>query len=123
MIKYTIFILKKEVYLMPALKFKSIDAKKTCTISKELIDELQALLQCPRDYFSIEVVQSLFIMDGEFVNGSPVVEVSWFDRGQDVQDKAAKIITKYINSIDCPNVDVIFYKLEESSYYENGEHF
>lgn len=108
---------------MPSLKLKSIETKKACSISTALIDELQELLQCPRDYFNIEVVQSIFIKDGEFTEGYPMVEVSWFDRGQEIQDKAAKIITKYINSIGYENVDVIFHTLEESRYYENGEHF
>lgn len=108
---------------MPALKLKSIDAKKALTISKELIDELQELIQCPRDYFSIEAVQSKFIMDGKFVGGPPTVDVFWFDRGQEVQDKVAEIITRHINSIGYKSIDVIFYNLEEKRYYENGKHF
>lgn len=108
---------------MPALKLKAIDAKKALTISKELIDELQELIQCPRDYFSIEVTQSKFIMDGKFVGGPQTVDVLWFDRGQEVQDKAAKIITKHINSIGYKSVDVVFHTLDKMKYYENGEHF
>jgi len=108
---------------MPALRLKAIDAKEASTVSKELVDELQALIQCPRDYFSIEVVQSKFIMDGMFVEGPAMVDVMWFDRGQDVQDKAAKIITKHINSIGYKSVDVIFHPLDAKKYYENGEHF
>lgn len=108
---------------MPMLKFKAIEAEDVITISKKLIDELQELIQCPRDYFSLSVDRSVYIKDGEFVKGDPVVEVSWFDRGQEVQDKAAKIITKYVNSVEYPNVDIIFFVLDESKYYENGEHF
>lgn len=108
---------------MPALKFNSIDGKRALTISNELIDELQELIQCPRDYFSIEVIQSKFIMDGKFVGGPQTVDVLWFDRGQDIQDKAAKIITKHISAIGYKNVDVIFHPLDHSKYYENGEHF
>ncbi len=108
---------------MPMLKFNGVEAKKLCVISKELVDELESLLQCPRDYFTLEVVQRLYIKDGEFVGVSPRVEVDWFERGQEIQDKAAKTITKHINSIDYPNVDVIFTALEKENYYENGEHF
>lgn len=108
---------------MPALKLKAINEKKVLNISKELIDELQELIQCPRDYFSIEVIQSKYIMDGKFVGGPPMIDVLWFDRGQEVQDKAAKIITKHINSIGYKSVDVIFHSLDKNKYYENGEHF
>ena len=123
MIKLIGYKLTKEVIYMPILRLKSIEDKKACAVSKALIDELQELLQCPREYFSIEIVQSKFIADGEFVQGPPIVEVSWFDRGQEVQDAAAKIITKYINSVGYKNVDVLFNQLEKSRYYENGEHF
>ena len=108
---------------MPALILKAINENKVLTISKELIDELQELIQCPRDYFSIEVTQSKFVMDGKFVEGPPMVDVLWFDRGQEIQDSAAEIITKYINSIGYKNVDVIFHVLNGKNYYENGEHF
>ncbi len=108
---------------MPALKLNAIDAKRALTISKGLIDELQELLQCPRDYFSIEVPQSKYIIDGKFVGGPHMVEVYWFDRGQEVQNKAAAIITKHMSTIGYKNLDIIFYMLEKNKYYENGEHF
>jgi Domain of unknown function (DUF1904) len=108
---------------MPILKVNGVEAKKLCNVSKELIDELEILLQCPREYFSLEVLQSLCIKDGEFVEVSPRIEVAWFDRGQEIQDMAAKIITKHINAIEYPNVDIVFTCLERSRYYENGEHF
>lgn len=108
---------------MPALKFKSIGAEKIRGISKELIDELEELLQCPRSYFSLEISQSIYIKDGDFAPGSPIVEVFWFDRGQELQDKAAKIITRYMNSIGHKEIDVIFIGLNKNRYYENGEHF
>lgn len=108
---------------MPALKLKSIDENKALSISKRLIDELQELIQCPREYFSIELVESKFIMDNKFVKGPKMVDVFWFDRGQEVRDKAANIITKCFNSIGYKSVDVIFHSLEQDKYYENGEHF
>lgn len=108
---------------MPALKFKGIEVEKLRSTSKELIDELEQLLQCPRSYFTLEVIQSIFVRDGEFVKGSPVVEVAWFDRGQETQDEAAKVITKYVNTMGYKEVDVIFMNLEKNKYYENGEHF
>lgn len=108
---------------MPLLRFRAIEAKDICNISTDLVDELQALLNCPRDYFTLESVQSLFIQDGGFVSGSPVVEIAWFDRGEKIQDKAAEIVTNSLKSVGYKNVDVIFSKLEEGCYYENGKHF
>lgn len=108
---------------MPELKFKGVEVKEICSISKTLVDELQELLQCPRSYFTLECVNSTFIWDGDCVGTHPTIELSWFDRGQELQDKAAKIITKYIHGLGYDEVDIIFNLLEKVRYYENGEHF
>ncbi len=116
-------VIKKVVDILPILKFKAIDLKDVCTISKPLIDALQELLQCPREYFNLEVIRSDYVSNGEIVPGSPIVEVYWFDRGQEVQDQAARIIRKYIHSMAYSDVDVIYFSLDENKYYENGQHF
>lgn len=108
---------------MPRLKITGLEVEKVKKVSKGMIDDLQQIIDCPRDYFILECINSSFVMDGEVVQTYPFIEVAWFDRGQDVQDKAAKAITKHLHEAGCPNVDVIFTVLEEKKYYENGDHF
>lgn len=107
---------------MPMLKIKGIPKEEVLKESKELIDSLVEIIECPRDYFTIELITSTFIMDGEIVTPPTIVEVAWFDRGQEIQDKVAIAITKHFKKDrDC--LDVIFHALEHRCYYENGEHF
>jgi hypothetical protein len=108
---------------MPQLKFQGIEVNDICNISLGIVKEMQGLLECPKSYFTLECINSTFIMDGKIVKPSPAIEVAWFDRGQEVQDTMAKIITKHIQSLGHKDVDVIFKVLEETQYYENGEHF
>lgn len=108
---------------MPQIKIRGIETEKICSISTELIDELQNIIDCPRDYFTIEVIHSTFIMDGSLIDGYPFVEFAWFDRGQDIQDKVAKCITKFIHNIGYSSVDLFFTVFDKHKYYENGEHF
>ncbi|GAA0771143.1 DUF1904 domain-containing protein [Clostridium subterminale] len=108
---------------MPILTLRAIKEDEVISISKKLIDELEDLLECPREYFTIELRNSTFVKDGEICNGYPIIDVSWFDRGQEVQDKAAEIITRYIKGLGHETVDVIFHVLQEKLYYENGVHF
>ncbi|RKD22374.1 protein of unknown function [Caminicella sporogenes DSM 14501] len=108
---------------MPQLKIRGIEAEKIKRISKELIDELTEVVGCPRDYFTIECFNTTSIFDGEIVQTYPFIEVAWFDRGQEVQDKVAKIITKYIHSLNIESLDIAFTVFNKNSYYENGEHF
>jgi len=108
---------------MPRLKITGLEIEKVKVISKEMVDELHEIIGCPRDYFILECANSTYVMDGEIVTTYPYIEVAWFDRGQGIQDKVAKSITKHVQGVGCPNVDVIFTVLEENKYYENGEHF
>ena len=108
---------------MPQFKIKGMELEQICSISKPMVDELQELLDCPRNYFLLESINSTFIMDGSITTVYPIIEISWFHRGQEVQDKMAKIVTKYVHNIGYKDVDVIFKVLEASKYYENGEHF
>ena len=108
---------------MPQLVIRGISAEEVCSVDKLIVDELEALLECPRSYFTIEVLNTVFLLDGKVAKNYPFVEISWFDRGQDLQDKVAKVVTKYIQELGHQNVDVIFKALEKSKYYENGEHF
>lgn len=94
---------------MPIIKLKEVDVKKALEISTGLIDELEELIKCPRDYFNLSVDTATYINDGKIIEGPTMVEVAWFDRGQEIQDKAARIITKYINLAGYENVDVIFF--------------
>jgi len=108
---------------MPRVKITGLEIEKVKVISKEMVDELHKIIDCPRDYFILECVNSAYVMDGEIVTTYPFVEVAWFDRGQEIQDKVAKSITKHVQGAGSPNVDVIFTVLQENKYYENGEHF
>ncbi len=108
---------------MPQLKIRGVEVEKVCSFSKNLIDELEEIINCPRSYFTIEHMPSIFIADGNITEGYPFVEVLWFDRGQEVQDRTAVAITKAVHGAGYENVDVIFTALKENEYYENGSHF
>ncbi|WP_410506419.1 DUF1904 family protein [Haloimpatiens sp. FM7315] len=81
------------------------------------------MIGCPREYFTIELVKSQFISDGTLNLDYPFVEVHWFDRGQEIKDKVAKCITKYVRKMGHENVDVIFIAISGNDYFENGKNF
>lgn len=91
-------------------------------ISTQMVNELEEIIGCPRDYFRIELVDSTLIRDSDIVTGCPLVQVNWFDRGQEVQDKVALSITKNIQDVGYEQVEIFFIVLERSRYYENGTH-
>jgi hypothetical protein len=107
---------------MPQIVIKGMKKEEVQKISKKLIDELYPIVQCPREYFTIEFVDDTFIMDGDVVKSNLFIQINWFDRGQEVQDEVAAAITKNIYEVGYEQVDIFFTILERSNYYENGKH-
>ena len=108
---------------MPQIKIRGVETENIRKVSNQLIDDLAQLTQSPKDDFTLEVMNSTFIQNGEIVPGYPFVEVAWFDRGQKLQDLVAQTITRLINEAGYPSVDIMFTILEKSRYYENGKHY
>jgi hypothetical protein len=108
---------------MPIMKIHTIKKEDVVAISTSLINELESLLKCPRNYFVLEVVTNTVIMDGAQVQGLPRIEVYWFNRGQVIQDAFAQIVTNKVHQVGYENVDVLFFELHQESFYENGTHF
>lgn len=108
---------------MPQLTFKGIKRQIVINISKALVDELQTIINVPREHFALDHVDSMYIMDGKEADEYPLVYVNMFDRGKEAEGKVAKAITRHVHNAGYKNVDVIFTILERSRYYENGEHF
>lgn len=108
---------------MPFLRFKAVDQQVLLSISKPMVDELVEIVGSPRDYFSLEHINATFIADGELAKPTPVVEIAWFSRPQEVQDAVAKCVTRHLSNAGYATVDIYFVKLKRERYYENGEHF
>lgn len=108
---------------MPQLLIKGISVEQVKTISKPLVQELAELCACGTDNFTLEVMNSTFVFDGEEVPGYPFIEVKWFDRGLEIQNEFANLITKQVHSLGIPEVEVAFTTFRESDYYLNGKSF
>src|SRR4051794_2724618 len=108
---------------MPQLIFKGITVEKVKKISTPLVMELANLCQCETDNFTLEIIQSTFVFNQNEVEGFPFIEVKWFDRGQEIQDQFAGIITKHLQSIGISELEVAFSIFLESAYYLNGKNF
>jgi hypothetical protein len=108
---------------MPQLIFKGISVDQVKKISTPLVRELADLCHCETDNFTFEIMQSIFVFNENEVQGFPFIEVKWFDRGQEIQDQFADIITKHIHSLGIAEIEVAFSVFLESAYYYNGKNF
>jgi len=108
---------------MPHLLIRGVSPEQARAISRPLVEELAAVCDCPEDYIMLEVLHTTAVFGGEIVPSYPFVEVSWFDRGREVRDRAAACIDRHIRSLGLPEAEVAFRNYEKASYYANGVSF
>ncbi len=108
---------------MPQVIFKGIEKQDVKKLSTSLPTKLEDASEIPHDWFTVEHLEMSFFSGGEQVPSFPIVQVNWFDRGQDIKDKMADVITKAVMQQGYEQVELFFIPLEKESYYENGEHY
>jgi hypothetical protein len=112
---------KKEEIVLPRLQFYALPLAVVTEVSAGLVDELATLMGVAREHFVLECVDSTFIYDGVVKEGFPYVEVHCFDRGAEVFDRTAEIITRRLQALGVSGVDVTFRPLLRRHYYEDGK--
>ncbi|KHD87206.1 MAG: pseudouridine synthase [Bdellovibrio sp. ArHS] len=109
---------------MPHIRTRAIKTEVVSQMSKELPKLLAAEMNTAEDNFTFEAVSTQFFNQGVTEESYPFVEVLWFARSQEVQDRCAQILTEKIKELTpAPDVVVVFQVLEKNAYYENGKHF
>ena len=105
---------------MPTLRFHGFESDKIKEVSVAMVKELATLCEIPEDYFNLEIIQSKFIDQGEYVAGFPIVEVHAFKREDSVEDEFAKIVCRYVQSVGYAESELYFIHLQARHYYNTG---
>lgn len=108
---------------MPHLLIRGVEADRLATVSEALVAELAEICACPRDYIMLECLHTTAVFGGARVASYPFVEVSWFERGLEVRDRAAACIDRHIRSLGLDEMEVAFRTYAKDAYYANGERF
>lgn len=109
---------------MPHIRVRAVAKEKVQELSRTLIPDLSKALSSPEDNFTLEAIHSDFYVGGKPNAAYPFVEVLWFERPQELQDKAAVLITNQLKVLTAAaDIVVVFRVLDKKSYYENGSHF
>lgn len=109
---------------MPHIRIRALPAEQIAQLGQKLLPELAEATQTPEDHFSLEAISSQYFIKGKAVEGDPFCEVLWFDRGPEMQDRVAALITAHLKAA-APDKDVVvvFVPLTRVDYFENGVHF
>lgn len=109
---------------MPHIRIRALSEPIVETLSAELPTKLAQVMHTSVDNFSVERIQTQFYKNGVHTEGDPMIEILWFDRGQELKIASAKIVTEEVQKLsNAEYVAVVFTNLPKESYFENGEHF
>lgn len=108
---------------MPQLTIRGISKKTVKETSTELIKRLSEVMESPEDYFTLDVLKVKSFVNGYEADTFPFIEVGWFDRGQEVKDKAAIIIYEEFKRNGVDELEIYFKNFDKVSYYSNDEHY
>ncbi len=111
---------------MPRLVFKNIEIEDVKKFSLETGVELSRIIGCPQDWITFEHIENtVFSGERDITKQSLYVEISWFKRKQEIQDRLAAEIHGALDRQfkGAREITIIFYELAKENYYENGEHY
>jgi phenylpyruvate tautomerase PptA (4-oxalocrotonate tautomerase family) len=109
---------------MPHIRIRGLTDKAVQNLSRELPQDLAKIMQTSADNFTVEEVATRFYKDGALTEGDPMIEILWFDRGQEIKNVCAQRITELVKKQSTAEfIAVIFMALPKESYFENGKHF
>lgn len=110
---------------MPHIRCRGVQREIVVAISETLVEQLADLTKAPAAHFTVEYIPSEFIATRFGGQAYPFIELFWFDRGQEMQDAAAKLITSIVKQAvgNDAEVAIVVQPLSRNSYYDNGEHY
>lgn len=108
---------------MPQLTIRGISQEKVGLVVKDLIPQLALEMATTTDNFTLDVLSTMSFNAQGPCETFPFVQVGWFDRGQVVQDRVAKLIDTTFTQAGIPALEVVFVAFKTTDYYAEGEHF
>ena len=108
---------------MPHLLFRGFTVDEVKQASTPLATELAHICECEEDNFFFEVLPTTSIIQGEITKGYPFLEIAWFDRGVEIQDKIVQAVTTYFLNAGLEEIEIVFVTYDARNYYYNGKHF
>ncbi len=108
---------------MPQIICKGMNEQEVLTLSEKITGQLSALMDTPQDWFMFEYQQRKCFVMGKPLEGDPIVDIWWFDRGQEIKDKTALIVDSAVRGFGYEQIEVVFHESIACDYYENGKHY
>lgn len=102
---------------MPNLQCRGISEETVKKVSIGLTGDLAELLEIPRDRFSFTLPSEIFIKEGELAERAPSIRIAWFERPEELMEKAAAIVKKHFAEAGVKEVGIYYENLYKKNSY------
>lgn len=109
---------------MPYVRCKGLTPYQMQQLSLECEGPLAEILKCDPEALFLEHSPLQRYSKGACISGHPVLEFHMFDRGPETRQAAANYMTQLLQKLtNSEFIDIVFYDLPKTHYFENGQHF
>ncbi len=103
---------------MPTLIFKGVKQSDLQVLAKPLIEQLAETVECPKDWFTLEWSNPSYFDENGLVEWYPIINVNWFPRSKEMQDKVAHLVGKLFRDHGYARVKVSFTIMDREAHYD-----
>ncbi|MGX7112322.1 DUF1904 family protein [Gemella cuniculi] len=96
---------------MPRIVVRGVKKNDLKKVSKELFDTISKIIDRPREAFTLDLVESTAILDGEELNRANI-EISWVSRPVEVCEKVASEVHELIKPFGYDAVMISFKNID-----------
>ena len=106
---------------MPHLVVRGVSAEALRSAAPALVQQLAELCDCGTDNFTVSGLHTTAAWGGAPDEPSfAFVEVGWFERGNEIRNRFARLVTESLMPLGLDEVEVVFVTYREEAYYING---
>lgn len=96
---------------MPRIVARGIKKEDLKKVSTELFDTISNIIERPRDAFTLDLVESIAILDGEEISRASI-EISWVARPVEVCEKVANAVSELIKPLGYDTTMISFRSID-----------
>lgn len=108
---------------MPQIIVKGLTPTQAESLAVKAAPALGNICSCPADWFVFDLSPSKFFDENGPTSHWPVVQVWWFKRPVNVQDKVASYLNEEFKLLGFNGSQISFHIFNEADYYEDGQHY
>lgn len=108
---------------MPRVTIHGVSFQAAKSLGMAIKKNLVSCDEIKPEHVQVQFLQTIALTHVEEEEWLPMIDILWFGRSQEVQDKVAEMLTQLFWKMGFENLQVTFQTIAENCFYENGQHY